>query len=62
MSVPKATFYICDNCPTKPTFTTMEELQKHFSYTHTVPMIETQADPWGERPARQRKLWHAETI
>ncbi len=58
----KTTMYVCDNCPTKPTFTTPEALYDHWHLTHTVPMVETQLDPWGERPARTRKLWHTETV
>jgi hypothetical protein len=42
----------CNNCPAKPQFPTLDELTKHWTATHTVPMVETITDPWGERPPR----------
>ncbi len=42
----------CLNCPDKPQFATLDALQKHWDATHTVSMVETVTDPWGERPPR----------
>jgi hypothetical protein len=50
----------CLNCPDKPEFNDMNALQQHWEKTHTVPMVETIADPWGERPPKRRQ--HYEEI
>jgi hypothetical protein len=54
------TKYRCNNCPLKPTFLTIDALNKHWDATHTVSMEETVHDPWNERPDRVIK--HYEEI
>jgi hypothetical protein len=54
------TLYVCDNCPGKPSFSSLDALEKHWANTHNVPMIITETDPWGERAPRSRQLFHVE--
>jgi len=49
--------YRCLNCPERPQFETIEALQQHWGATHTVPMVETILDPWGERPPKTIKRY-----
>jgi hypothetical protein len=56
------TMYVYDNCPNKPQFNTVEALQSHWDHTHNVPMVITEVDPWGQRPPRNKPLFHTETV
>jgi hypothetical protein len=45
----------CLNCPHKPEFASMTQLEDHWAQTHTVSMVENIADPWGERPPKRKQ-------
>ena len=35
------TKFRCKNCPSRPVFTSLEQLENHWKLTHTVPMEHT---------------------